>query len=535
MLQNAWFQLDVRDDGSYMVIYPPMEGGQGLTFFELNLYLIKNKIILKQAEKDLLKQALENLRETIEIRIKDERVPPVDESVAVSVADDKMKATARVYPPSNEGCRISGKEDFLARLVGAGVNFGYNESVIDGWLTDRGYCTDLPIAEGVPAEESRNAVIEYMFNADKEFRPVVDENDNIDFHHLNLIDHVSEGDVLAVLIPAYEGKNGINIQGLEIPSKKPVILTLNGGNNTELSEDGLRLTATVAGHVEMLHGKISVSNIYTVKGDVGAGTGDIDYDGSVKIAGDVLAGYSVRATGDIFVNGVVEAAHLTAGGQIVLTNGMHGDARGTLSAGGNITAKFIQACTIESGGDVVSGSILHSRVLAKNNIIVSSKKGVISGGEFKAGALISANIVGSPSKTNTQLEIGPDHALLEEYLSLEKVLVEKRLEQRKVRQTLDIAKRRLASDEPLPADKAQYLETAQDQLSMIETEINALMIRYGQMKETMENSSLGRIVIKGDVYEGTRIVISDVAYYVRNNASQCQFLKEGDEVKLFAL
>lgn len=535
MLQNAWFQLDVRDDGLYIILYPPADGGQELSFFELNLYLIKNKIILKQAEKETLKQALEGPTQKKEVKLRESGVMPVDESIAVTMAADKMSAVARVYAPSAEGRPISDKEDFLARLDGAGLKFGINEEVVEDWFTDKRYCTDLYIADGSPAEESRDAFIEYTFNVGGEFRPTIDENDNIDFHRLNQINHVAEGEILAVLTPAYEGVNGKNVLGLDILPKKPVRLTLSPGSNTELSEDGNVLTATTAGHVEMLRGKINVNNIYTVKGNVDAGTGDIEYDGSVKIAGDVMAGYAVIATGDIYVDGVVEAAFLNAGGQIVLTKGMHGDAKGSLKAGGNIAARFIQACTVESGGDITSGSILHSKVTAKNSIVVSSKRGVISGGEFKAGTLISAVAVGSPAKTNTQLEIGPDSALLDQYLNLENILVEKRLAQRRDKQTFDIAKRRLDGADPLPPDKAQYLEAIQNQLATIETEINELTIRYNQLKDEVDKSDPGRIVVKGEVYEGTRIVISDVAYYVRNILSHCQFLVDGNEIKTIAL
>jgi len=535
MLQNAWFKLDTKEDGLYIILYPPSDGGAEVTFFELNLYLVRNKVILKQAAKDKLKQALESQTEKCEIQIRDEGILPVDESLTVNLSNDKMRAMVRFYSPSEDGKQVADKEDFLGRLSEAGVKFGIKEDVVEEWLKDRRYCTDILIAEGVLPEDSTDASIEYSFNAKKEFRPTVDENDNIDFHKLNLIDHVTEKDVLAVLTPAYEGKGGKNVLGLDIPARKPVRYTLNAGNNTELSEDGCVLTAATSGHVEMHQGKINVNNIYMIKGNVDAGTGDIEYNGSVKVSGDVLTGYAVNATGDIYVDGVVEAAYLNAGGQIVLTKGMHGDAKGSLKAGGNIAAKFIQACSVESGGDVTSGSILHSKVSAKNSIVVKSKRGVISGGEFKAGTLISAVAVGSPAMTNTQLEIGPDETLLEQYHNLESLLVEKRLAQRKARQTFDIAKRRLESASPLPPDKAQYLDAIQNQLTMADTEISELMIRYNQFKEELDKNDAGRIVVKGDVYEGTRIVISDMSYYVRSHISQCQFLIDGSEIKTIAL
>ena len=39
---------------------------------------------------------------------------------------------------------------------------------------------------------------------------------------------------------------------------------------------------------------VFVSNVYEVPADVGPSTGDIDYDGSVEVKGNVLSGYTVH-------------------------------------------------------------------------------------------------------------------------------------------------------------------------------------------------------------------------------------------------
>ena len=78
-----------------------------------------------------------------------------------------------------------------------------------------------------------------------------------------------------------------------------------------------------------------VSNQYEVPADVGASTGDIDYDGSVVVKGNVLTGYTIKATGDIIVNGVVEGAKLVTAGKIVLKRGIQGKGQASLEAGGD--------------------------------------------------------------------------------------------------------------------------------------------------------------------------------------------------------
>jgi uncharacterized protein (DUF342 family) len=152
-----------------------------------------------------------------------------------------------------------------------------------------------------------------------------------------------------------------------------------------------------------------------------------------------------------------------------------------------------------------------------------------------AGKLIQAVTVGSPAKTNTQLEIKPDETLLEEYQQVEAYLVEKRLEQRKARQSYDIAHKRLSGVDPLPPDKAAFLETLLGQISAMEADIHEKMARYDSLKAALENYDQGRIVVKGDIYEGTRVIISGVSLYIRNRAGMCQFLLDGGEIKSASL
>ena len=84
-----------------------------------------------------------------------------------------------------------------------------------------------------------------------------------------------------------------------------------------MSEDGTKLISQVSGHVQLEGDKVFVSNCLELV-DVDASTGDIDYDGSVVIKGNVLAGFSVKAAGDISVSGIVEGATLISGGNITL-------------------------------------------------------------------------------------------------------------------------------------------------------------------------------------------------------------------------
>ena len=56
-------------------------------------------------------------------------------------------------------------------------------------------------------------------------------------------------------------------------------------------------------------------------------TGNINFDGSLHIKGDVADGVAVDVSGSVLVEGVVARATIVAGGDIVIKNGIIGGAK----------------------------------------------------------------------------------------------------------------------------------------------------------------------------------------------------------------
>lgn len=56
-------------------------------------------------------------------------------------------------------------------------------------------------------------------------------------------------------------------------------------------------------------------------------TGNIDFEGSVQVNGNVSSNFVIRAGGNVIISGVVEGAYIEAGGNIIIARGMNGMAR----------------------------------------------------------------------------------------------------------------------------------------------------------------------------------------------------------------
>ena len=96
----------------------------------------------------------------------------------------------------------------------------------------------------------------------------------------------------------------------------------------------MRLIATQDGHLTFAHEAFQVSPLLEIQGDVDYSTGNIDFSGDVHICGDVRENFTVHAQGTVTVDGLVEAATVEAGGDLVIARGVVGDGRALLKSNG---------------------------------------------------------------------------------------------------------------------------------------------------------------------------------------------------------
>ena len=102
-------------------------------------------------------------------------------------------------------------------------------------------------------------------------------------------------------------------------------MPLPRGKNTEISEDGTQLVASIAGSVDFTGNVFQVKPVLEVPGDVDFSTGNINFLGDVNIRGNVLSGFTVRAMGNVRVEGVVEAGSSVEAGQGHVPAALGGD------------------------------------------------------------------------------------------------------------------------------------------------------------------------------------------------------------------
>lgn len=531
--KNGLFQLIHKEDGTYLKFYPPVKGGTPVEMEDVMWYL--HHIKLDEYDPKKLKATIDALgEEPLEYKVTGESVYPENEYLKLTINQKKTKVIARFYPPSNKGKLIS-RQEIMSDLEHNGVRHGILEHNIDIYLKARQFCTDFVIAKATEPVQGKDAVITYHFSTQVSSKPTIKEDGTVDFHHIDNINHIEAGALLATLQPAELGKPGIDISGAPIKQAKVAVKMLQHGQNIHLSDDQTKMYSDVDGHVSLVEDKVFVSNTYEVPADVSTSTGDIVYDGNVHVKGNVITGFKIEAKGDIIVDGVVEGATLIAGGQIVLRRGIQGMNRGVLRAKGNIVTKFIENSEVYAGGEISTDAIMHSDVVAKGDIVSTGKRGLIIGGTVKSEANISMKVAGSTMGTKTLIEIAMDPALLEEYKNLDKQMVSMAEEIEKHDKIVGVYASKVKKGEKLAEDKMKQYQVAKKSIELLKQNIENAQKRSEELREEMDKHSHGRIKVFGVAYPGVKVMITSASFFVRDEMHHTQFVKDRALIKTVIL
>ena len=529
-MANAYFKIVATPTGFGIKFFPATDGGSPLELQEVLSYLDSNKITYDLAS---VKQSiLDPSEHTLTIGVGE--CPRIRENYKFSMSEDFMTATARFYPPSDTGERMS-ESEFLNDLSYKQIKFGIQNEIITRMFSSGGiYCTDLVVAKGQPPRHGTDAKIEYFFNTDLRAKPELNEDGTVNFFNLNLVNPVTAGQELARITPADPGDPGTTITGAPIKPRDVKTLRHEFGKNITLSEDRLSIYSDVNGLVTLTGGSVFVSNVYEVE-NVDTSTGNIDFVGNVQVNGNIATNFQVKATGDVIVKGVVEGANVEAGGNIIIARGMNGMSKGVLRAGNNIVAKFIENATVSAAGYVHTESILHSNVVSGAEIVVSGKKGFITGGRVQAESTIECRTLGAVMGASTVVEVGVNPELKAEFIKLQKEVAEIVQAIKTAQPVIQNFMEKKAKGVRFTADQLAYVR---QQAASLETNKTALTEKNARMQEisaVFDPSKKAEVLVSGEVYPGTTIIIGDSSMNVKDSYQYCRFVRKDGEVRMAPL
>ena len=352
-----------------------------------------------------------------------------DGAFLIEVASDAMQAWIDVTP-ANGGQHLDLDAIVLA-LGEASVTFGIDQSAIKAACSAKSEERFL-VASGQAAQNGENARFELLVADARDRAPKLNEHGLIDFRELGAIPTVSADEALMRRHPPTTGSIGRNVRGEVIepgPGRdEPFADHLVGA--CVAKDDANLLRAIFAGQPVRCGNGVNVEQVLRLR-NINMASGNISFDGTVSIDGEVLPGMKVHATGDIAVGGVVDGAELDAGGDIRVAGGIIAKAR--VRAAGSVSARFVEGAHVQAGTTIlIDDTALQSELQANNQIVVglkSPQRGRLAGGSARAMLLIKTPILGSPTGGVTSLLLGVNPVLEAEYQALLQRIAKQREEE----------------------------------------------------------------------------------------------------------
>lgn len=443
----------------------------------------------------------------------------------INISEHAMSATIsclNIKQANDESIDEATLYDFLREH---NIVFGIDQQAIRR-LTQKLTKAHLPmtIAKGKQAINGKDGYIVYEVESDEHIKVSPDEQ--LDFRDIIRIPTVKECEKLATIIDPVKGIDGKNIYGEDIRHKPGKVITVRAGKNVAYKEADKSFYATIEGQISIDNYLIDVQPVYEVNESLSMKTGNLDFIGSITIRGDVPTGYRVKAGGDVKIYGIVEAAHIEAGGSVFISEGLAGLQKGKIIADGDVHLGYINQGHVQTKGSLyVEQSIVHSVCVASEQVIC--KVGSIIGGSITARQLIEAKDVGNRLSTKTSINFT---LTVDYYASKEKLLEEKDHHEKRLNQLKMIGEKltnnKLLNNPKIKAmvKKQQHsLKEADDQLKRVTNQLN-------MVEKRMSTVNRPKLVVRQTLYPQ---VIVAFGKYKRNFQSEFSYVYvtiEGNEI-----
>lgn len=429
----------------------------------------------------------------------------------ISVDPNCTTAFMTIEPPENGGLDMT-VDKALSAVAEKGICFGVMKDEITAAVEEKRYGENICIARWQPPVNGEDGKIEYFFKRESTFKPVEDENGNVDYKNLGLVRNIYKGTSIAKITLPTEGTPGTDIMGKPVTQKVGVPVPFTVGKGTELVNDGTEIVASIDGNLAFANGAFCIEESLLIRGDVDVSSGNIDFIGDIIIKGNVLEGFAVTSKKNITINGSVTSGTITADGNITVKLGC---INSTLhSELGSIKLDFCENSSLYAGRDVEASSFVGGQVFAGKDIIASGK-GIMMGGKYTALENISASVIGSESYAKTLITLGNNAVLTEEMENHKHTILsyEDKLDQLgKIVSTLT----EMAKVSKLSPEREQMKVEAMRSRFQLQGEIKRLNGRIREIETTLERKQNLSVSCKRAFYPGVTLRINSCIFQVNS-------------------
>ena len=466
----------------------------------------------------------------------------IDAKFSIEIDDQQISATLS-YSPAFCGEELTYDTIMMAINELAIPEHKINHEQIQQLLSDA-VDAEVIIAKGMAAIDGDDGTIDVIYDADPNTGPRRLANGQVDHYETHTYITVESDTVLLQRNPPTTGTDGLTIFDEPIPATPGQDVQFDLNETVKLSADDENiLVAARSGHPLLKPNSVTIDDTLTLD-EASLDTGNVNFNGSVHIKGDVKPNIKIQASGDIYVGGLVENSKLIAGNNVTIESGIisasstddsnsNSDAVGTvITAEHDIQLKYCNGIKAIAGGSIlIENYSMHSHLHAKENVIlgINNGKGILIGGDTKADHMIEANIIGSEAFVDTALYCADNTLIQTQNRKLKQTITRATNELSMLTEILEKIK---ASGNPATVSKATlnkakkiHLETLalKQDITEYKRQIQSLML---QIKEDKSN----QIQVNNTIYPNVSMVINDVHDKTKITRSRCIIRKVNNEL-----
>ncbi len=519
---------------------------QDITLESLQTLITDNHYDKFWFEKDTLTKLLDqiNKKQRGSFAIAERR----DAAITIEISDDEMSATIstiRAY-----GGKSLDKMALKQAVIDNGIKIKLCEKETLKKTLKQPSVENLLLAKGKPPHDGEDSkftplVEEVIYHA-----PKADKKGIVDLHDIQDFTLVEIGAPLMRRTPATAGTAGCNVRGEVVPA--------SAGNEIDFMDDmdgatldpkdSNLLIAKSKGHPLIKPNGVRIDKTLKVT-NVNVVTGNIEFDGSLLVTGDIASGIEVDVTGSVIVKGIITRAKVKTGNDITVGGGIIGGGGGGggessshedhsmiethIESGGTITAQYVSYSTIKAIGVIaIKEYISHCEAESDSQILLGQNggKGRIIGGYCHAKETVIAKALGSEAAIKTFVSVGYSAKLKQEYDFLSE---ERNKNQKQIEQISNVLTQLAEAHEhsALPPGKVEKAKLMKNNIILLTEENKKITERQESMKSAFKETVDAKIIIKENLYPNILLAVNGAEFENRKENKGGTFTLQGKDIK----
>lgn len=424
--------------------------------------------------------------------------------ISISVSEDEMEAYLIITEAGNN----YNKQKLIKALNQCGIRFGILEDVLEDLSNGVKLESPIVVARGTEPTRGTDGWYEFFFKSEEERAPKLLEDGSVDYKNTEWFEVVESGQKVAYYHEAARGKSGISVLGRVIPAKKGKEKSMLSGKGFTLLSDQKTYLAQETGVIVLKGNYLEISKLLVVE-DITIASGRVDFDGSVYVKGNVGDGTCVKATGDIIIDGFVEAADIESGGTIILRQGVNAFSKGVIRAENDVNGKFFEAVKVYANGNIQANYCMNSELYAEGKVMITGVTGTFIGGKACAAQGFQAYNVGNSVGLPTYLHLGVNEKISRKYYNVQEELKEVHKELSILRNAYSDFRTKYSAETRNTMPMYLKVENA---IFTKEKQLDKLEFSKFKLEEKMRSMESARAVIQGNLYEGVIIEINGMKW-----------------------